>query len=299
MFVRAEWETASLRLSSFSPHLHLWQDYVLKVQSNIFINMFEMEDSYILKEYTEDLRVILDIALHHACMQVSCIQTMQHKPGPPGPEHQICGLSEPESHHLYTLYKLTHCSPVISHTSAQPAGSYDLSGQGMGTWMCCLYRVTGQSQYLTFYSPDASLWRSVAPHMAALSNVANAGRSLDWLFDEWLDSLNPWPPLHGLALTNFLDCNTRHVECSTCCVLSLGTHSPTNTTTMATTILKHAEVLNGEYNTDTSRIKKTNQGKYLIIYLNSLVLNLCLYTVNSVMLQRITSKQTLRNFDRC
>lgn len=63
--------------------------------------------------------------------------------------------------------------------------------------------------------------------------------------------------------------------------------------------MKHAEVLNGNYNTDKSRIKETNQGKYLFINLNSLVLNLCLYTVNSAMLQRITFKQTLRNFDRC
>lgn len=60
--------------------------------------------------------------------------------------------------------------------------------------------------------------------------------------------------------------------------------------------MKHAEVLNGNYNTNT---KETNQGKYLIIYLNSQVLNLCLYTVNSAVLQRITSEQMLRNFERC
>lgn len=48
--------------------------------------------------------------------------------------------------------------------------------------------------------------------------------------------------------------------------------------------MKHAEILNGNNNTDTNRIKETDQGTYLLIYLNSLVLNLCLYTVNSVML---------------
>ena len=89
--------------------------------------------------------------------------------------------------------------------------------------------------------------------------------------------------MHGLALTNFLDCNTRHVECSTCCVPSSGTHNPTNTTTTATATMKHAEVLNGN--------SHTNQGNDLIIYLNSLVLNLCLYTVNSATLQRITLKR--------
>lgn len=94
--------------------------------------------------------------------------------------------------------------------------------------------------------------------------------------------------MHGLTLTNFLDCNTRHIECSTCCALSLGTHNPTTTTTIATTTVTYAEVLNQNYDADTSRIKETNQGKYLFIYLNSLVLNRCLYTVNSAVLQRIT-----------
>lgn len=105
--------------------------------------------------------------------------------------------------------------------------------------------------------------------------------------------------MHGLALTNFLDCNTRHIECSTRCVPSLGTHKPTNTTATATPTMKHAEVLNRNYDTDTSRIQETKQGKYLFIYLNSLVLNRCLYTVNSAVLQRITFTQTLRNFERC
>lgn len=144
---------------------------------------------------------------------------------------------------------------------------------------------------------------------AAPSNVANAwcsptgcslSHSIAWIL--WAEREPDGTRLelmHGLALTNFLDCNTRDTECSTCCVPSLGTHKPTNTTTTATTTMKHAEVLNGNYDTDTSRIKETNQGKYLFIYLNSLVLNLCLYTVNSAMLQRITITQTLTNFERC
>lgn len=44
----------------------------------------------------------------------------------------------------------------------------------------------------------------------------------------------------GLALTKFLDCNTRHVECSIY-VPGLGTHKSTNTTATTTTV-KHAEV---------------------------------------------------------
>lgn len=59
--------------------------------------------------------------------------------------------------------------------------------------------------------------------------------------------------MHGLALTNFLDCNTRHVECSTCCALSVGAHTPTNTATTAKTTMKHAEVLNGHYDSDTNQ----------------------------------------------
>lgn len=48
----------------------------------------------------------------------------------------ICGLSEHKAQHLYTFYiwtQLIHCSPVIPCTPTQPAGSYDLSGQGTGT----------------------------------------------------------------------------------------------------------------------------------------------------------------------
>lgn len=96
--------------------------------------------------------------------------------------------------------------------------------------------------------------------------------------------------MHGLALTNFPDCNTRCVECSTCYVPSNDTTQ--HNTATATTAVQHAEVLNGNHDTDT------NQGKCLIIYLNSLVHNLCLYTVNSATtLQRITF--TLRTSERC
>lgn len=59
--------------------------------------------------YLEDLRGgAVDIALHHACMQLSHIRTLQHEPGPTRPDRQICGLSEPKSQHLYTLYHLRY-----------------------------------------------------------------------------------------------------------------------------------------------------------------------------------------------
>lgn len=65
-----------------------------------------------------------------------------------------------------------------------------------------------------------------------------------------------------------------------------GAHDPTNPTTATVT---HAVVLDGNYNTHTSRLKETNQGRYLIIYLNSLVLNLCLYIVNSAVAENYIS----------
>lgn len=85
--------------------------------------MPEMEDSLTLNEHTEDFRGILDIALHHTCMQESRIRALQHEPT--GPDHQICGLSEPESQHLDTLYPLARCAPAIPCTTTPPAGSYD------------------------------------------------------------------------------------------------------------------------------------------------------------------------------
>lgn len=84
--------------------------------------MPDMEDSYTLTEYSEDFKGMPDIASH--------IQTLQHEPGPTGPDHQICGLSEPKSQHIHTLYLLSHCSPVIFCTPTQPAGCYDLPGKG-------------------------------------------------------------------------------------------------------------------------------------------------------------------------
>lgn len=167
----------------------------------------------------------------------------------------------------------------------------------MNVWTY-LYRVTGSPSTLHFltWSLSAKLCHTTP---GSSEQCGECRTQPDWLFNEPLDSLNPQPPLHGLALTSFLDCNTRHVECSTCCVPRLGIHNPTKTITTATTTVTHAEVLNGNDNTDTNRIKETNQEKYLIIYLNSLILNLCLYTVNSAMLQRNTSKQMLRNFERC
>lgn len=159
-----------------------------------------------------------------------------------------------------------------------------LSGQGTETWMFeVIYTEQLDSPASHIFSPDASLWSSVTPRQAALSNVVHAGLSLTGCSKShsiaWIHGLH----CMVLHLQTCLDCNTGHTECSTCCVPRLGARNPTNTTTAT---VKHAEVPNGNYNTDTSRINERNQGKYLIIYLNSQVLNLCLYTVNSATLHR-------------
>lgn len=44
---------------------------------------------------------------------------------------------------------------------------------------------------------------------------------------------------HGLALTNFLDCNTRHSECSTCFCFGARKHNR-KTTTATTPTMKRA-----------------------------------------------------------
>lgn len=44
--------------------LHLRQEYVLQIQSNIFTNKPEMEDSYTLKDSPEDFRGLLASHMH-------------------------------------------------------------------------------------------------------------------------------------------------------------------------------------------------------------------------------------------
>lgn len=138
---------------------------------------------------------------------------------------------------LHTLYQhLTQCSPVTSCTpphSVQGARTCQDQRWGLGggrTWMfwSYLYRVTGQPSIFTFSHP--------MPHCGGLSHHTRQHWAM-WPMQSWpaalneqLHSLNSRPPLHGLALTNFLDCNTRHVECSTCCVPSSGTHKHIHTT---------------------------------------------------------------------
>lgn len=79
-------------------------------------------------------------------MQVTHIQALQHEPGPTGSNHQICGLSEPKTQHLYTLYLLTHCSPVISCTHPQ-----EVMTCHTGTRMFeVVYGVSGQLRSLHF-----------------------------------------------------------------------------------------------------------------------------------------------------
>lgn len=121
-----------------------------------------------------------------------------------------------------------HGSSVISCTPTQPAGSYDLLGQRRDHECLNLFiQSNWMAQYLTF--SHRSLIAKLCHTTPGSSEQCGECRTQpDWLFNEPLDSLNPQPPLHGLALTSFLDCNTRHVECSTRCVPRLGTQPNKN-----------------------------------------------------------------------
>lgn len=165
------------------------------------------------------------MALHHTCMQNSHTHSLQHEPT--GPDHQICGLPELKSQHLY---QLTHYSPVISWTprKLRPVTTSD---GNMNVWSN-LYRATELLQIVHFH---------LTPHRRALSRcpgkvqsraervrrrrdavLTSCNEPLDSVESasirrHWEGARRDTPELmHGLALTNFLDCNTRRVECSTC-----------------------------------------------------------------------------------
>lgn len=188
------------------------------------------------------------------------------------------------------IHLLFTCDVLHTHTACRKLWPVRIKDGTMNVWTY-LYRITGQPSVLHVLA-----WSVIAKLCHTTSGGAQQRSECrtqsDGLFNEPLDSLNPQPPLHGLALTNFLDCNTRHVECSTCCVPRLGTRSPTNITNSCRGTEWKLWHRHKQSQTD-------KQGKYLIIYLNSLVLNLCLYTVNSATLQRISFKrkrwETLRD----
>lgn len=155
-------------------------------------------------------------------MQVSHIHTLQHEPDSTGPENQICGLSEPKSPHLYTLYT----QPLHTVHPAQSAGSYDLSGELGHECLKLLIQSNCTAQNLTF-SHLMPHCRALPHHMVvwqvqeALGNVANLigcsmSRSIAWIHSRLRESQARHTGANGLTLTNFLDCNTRHIECSTC-----------------------------------------------------------------------------------
>lgn len=100
MCVRAEWETAPLRLRPLSPpHTFMTILCIKKSHSNIFINMPEMGGFiHTYKEYLQNLRGILDMALHHTCMRVQSNAARSRSTWP---------LPEHKSQHLCTLYQLT------------------------------------------------------------------------------------------------------------------------------------------------------------------------------------------------
>lgn len=136
--------------------LHLPQDYVLKIQSNIFTNKPEMEDLYSIPP--EDFRGTLDVALHHMCMQELRIQTLLHEPT--GPDHQICGLSEPQvsAPFLHFTRPLFTCELLNTQEV--------LTCRNRGREHECLMLFIEQLDSLESYifSPNASPWQSAATH---------------------------------------------------------------------------------------------------------------------------------------
>lgn len=140
-----------------------------------------MEDTYTLTEYPEDFWGIPDIALH-TCMQVSHIQTLQHEPGPTGPDHQICGLSEPKPQHLYTLYLLSHCYlwyPAHPHSLQEVMTCQEKGHECFKLFIQSNW--TAQKRTFSHLMPHcgALSYRTVSWQVqAALSNVANTWRSL-------------------------------------------------------------------------------------------------------------------------
>lgn len=148
--------------------LHLWQNYVLKIQSNIFIIMSEMEDSYTWKEQRNTWRCIAS----HICMQESHIQTPQHEPT--GPDHQTCGLSEPEPQHLYTLHLWY---PAHPHSLQVVTTCHDKGREHECLKLFIQSNWTAQNLTFSHLMPHCGAlsrhavgWQA----QAAMSNVANA-----------------------------------------------------------------------------------------------------------------------------
>lgn len=224
-------------------------------------------------------------------------QTVQHDPGSTGPDHQnLWPVWAQVSAFIYTLPTLP---TVHLWYSAHPYSLQEvMTCQDLGQKPECLklfIQSNWTAQYLTFLT-----WCLVAELRHATPGRSEprgaCGTRSDWLFSKPLDSLNPRPPLHGLAFTNCLDCNTRRAECSKAVFWAVGTHNPTNNCNNNETCIQRYGMATS---THTSRITETNQGKYLLIYLNSQVLNLCLYIVNSTTLQRMASRRMLTNFEKC
>lgn len=75
--------------------------------------------------------------------------------------------------------------------------------------------------------------------------------------------------MHSLALTKFVDCNTRHVECNICSKSGNtrvnGYHHHNFNNTLSRAFSKYSNIYK----------EKQTRGR-ILIYLNSLVLNLCL-----------------------
>lgn len=201
-----------------------------------------------------------------------------------GPDHQISGLSESKSQHSHAAVHVWHPAHPGTVKVRQDYKCFNLFVE--------LQNSLGSHIYCT----DASLAYDVIEGLLVQpvpSCAAGPRCSLDRSFSEPPCS----PILQAFAAASScksepagarshtcipLDCNTRHFECSTS---SLETQ-----TRWQLQQQQHAQVLRTNNNTKQEKFD-------LIIYLNSLVLYLCLYNVNSATLERITLSICLKRFE--
>lgn len=145
------------------------------------MNMPETEDSYsnrTLEEY---------LTLH--CITCAChaLQRCSMNPGSAGPEHQICGLSERESQHLYTLHLLSHCSPVMSCTACRKLWPVREKGTGdtnVLKWFI-LSNWTAQNLTLSHLMPHREALSHHAVGWQVLGSVGEKTHDAVWLAVRW------------------------------------------------------------------------------------------------------------------
>lgn len=158
MFIRAEWETASLRLSSLSPTLHFLQNDVFKSQSNIFIIClrWRSSDSYTLKVSHRTLKDYLAL----------CCITLAWTP------HKYCNMKQVL---LNLKNRSVAClspslSTFIHFTSGPNLSTVDLWFPVRPHW---LQDQTGTWMFVVIYSKWLAqnlIFSHLMPHCRALSH---------------------------------------------------------------------------------------------------------------------------------